>query len=120
MNLVECSILNAYVLDEFVRPGSHSSVGREKQDMLQFHEELADVLIGSFSSQQKPGRPLSIEEDRLNPSLSHYPDFVNKEMYCMLCQKHETRMLFHCKVYWCACRARNCFKDYHTRSYFSH
>ena len=92
--LLECSILNAYILDKFVRPAEHAAAGRQKRDMLQFREDLIDQLIGSFSSRRRPGRPPSVEQDRLIPSLGHYPEFDEQRGRCVVCfakgMRHET------------------------------
>ena len=72
---LECSILNAYILDSFIHTVEHAQVGRQKRDMLQFRQELVNQLIGSFCSWQRIGRPRNVEHERLNPSLGHYPEF---------------------------------------------
>ena len=44
-HLVECSVLNSYVLDGVVKPEEHARKGREKRDLLKFQIELAHQLV---------------------------------------------------------------------------
>ena len=73
------------ILDRFVRPAEHAAAGRQKRGMLQFREDLIVQLIGSFSSRRRPGRPPSVEQDRLIPSLGHYPEFDEQRGRCVVC-----------------------------------
>ena len=59
-HIIECAILNAYVLDSHVHPLEHALRGRKKRDYLSFRLQLAEELIGSFLV---PGREL--DEDDL-------------------------------------------------------
>ena len=43
--LIECSILNNFVLDSFVQTAAHASKVRKKRDLLTFMLELATDLI---------------------------------------------------------------------------
>ena len=57
--LLECSILNAYVLESFSDP-RHKELGRKKRDMKEFKTELATKLIDGFCARGKrvdPVRP---------------------------------------------------------------
>ena len=55
--LVECCILNSYVLDSHVHTASHQIKGTGKRDYLAFRLELARQLVGSYCSRQQHGRP---------------------------------------------------------------
>ena len=70
--ILECSILNAYVLHSFV----HTA---KKTDYLHFRLQLAEVLIGSFRSRRHAGLRRSEEharEEQLNNALGHWPESV--------------------------------------------
>ena len=85
---IDCSILNSFVLDSFVQTAAHASKGRKKRDLLSFRLELTTDLISSFSSRKRPGRPMSIlhgMHDRLNPTLGHYPEHIQKKIDCVVC-----------------------------------
>ena len=123
--LLECAILNAYILDRFVHPQEHAQVGRSKRDILEFREDLVDQLIGNFCSRQRVGRPLNAELDRLQPSLCHFPEFTKQRGRCVVClakdMRHETRAKCgHCSVRLCCSCVRNCFKLYHTKTDYVH
>ena len=53
--LVECSVLNSYVLAGVVKPEEHARKGRGKRDLLKFRLELAHQLVGGFTSHQRHG-----------------------------------------------------------------
>ena len=126
-HILECSILNAYVLYKTVP--STSPV--KKVDYLHFRLGLAESLIGSFSSRKRVGRQRSEEhlaEDRLNKALDHWPENAGARRLCVVCSKHGqvhhlTRLecrhesnfrCSHCKVHLCIHKERECFKKYHT------
>ena len=52
--IIECSLLNAYILERYAQPSLHdpSLRGRRRQDFLHFRLEVAEQLIGSFSFHQ--------------------------------------------------------------------
>ena len=79
--LVECSVLNSYVLDGVVKPEEHARKGRGKRDLLQFRLELAHQLVGGFTSHQCMGRPRIANNNlrRLTNTHTHWPVFVNKK-----------------------------------------
>jgi len=88
--LVECSLLNAYVLDCIAFPSDHQQRGRNKSDFLSFRLKVAQQLIAGFSSRKKAGRPRSAEYDnltRLNPLLGHWPTRVDDKRLCSLYKK---------------------------------
>ena len=57
-----------------------------KSDVLQFRLELAHELVGGFSSRKVAGRPRSMEHERLNSSLGHWPVMFirNLTVLCVL------------------------------------
>lgn len=129
--ILECSILNSFVLDGHVRPVDHACCGRAKRDSLQFRFELANLLIGNFTSRKRPGRRLSSEHaalERLNWTLGHWPVHENRKSDCVVCagfrnrkklpragNRHESRIkCSHCNVYLCVGPERDCFRKYHT------
>ena len=64
-HIVECSTLNAYILESHARPVQHALRGRNKRDFLKYRIELAHLLIADFSSRRRQaGRRLS--EDSMN------------------------------------------------------
>ena len=64
-HLLECSLLNTYVLDGLAFPDLHARRGHNKSDHLSFHLEVAAGLIGLFSSRQRAaGGPKCSNEDR--------------------------------------------------------
>lgn len=129
--ILECALLNSFVLDGYVWPADHARLGRAKRDILEFRLELANELIGSFSSRKRPGRQLSSEHaqmGRMNWTLGHWPEPVERKSDCVVCagiivrkklprsgNRHESRtQCSHCKVHLCVAPGRNCFKKYHT------
>ena len=58
-HILECAILNAYVLDSHIHPLEHALRGRCKRDFLTFILQLAEELIGGFSSRKRAGRRAS-------------------------------------------------------------
>ena len=120
--IVECAILNAYVLDKYINPSEHASLGRKKKDTLGFRLELIASLIGQFSSRKRLGRPRSQIHDqpsRLNLTLGHWPVFSELKARCIVCsaagQRHETYVQCSlCQVPLCVTRGKDCFKKYHT------
>ena len=128
--LVECAILNSYVMDGHLRNVEHTQRGRKKRDVLQFRLELASELIGGFSSRKSPGRSCSTELERLNGSLGHWPVHVKNKLDCVVCSaiickkhlprsknRHESRIqCSHCKVHLCVAPGRDCFLKYHKLS----
>ena len=108
--ILECAMLNRFLLDGYVRPAEHARSGRAKRDMLEFRLELANELIGSFTSRKRPGRRLSSEHSqfgRLNRTLGHWPVYVKRKSDCVVCaarivknklpragNRHESRIRF--------------------------
>ena len=130
-HILECCILNAYVLDSHVRPLEHALRGRKKRDYLSFRIELAEMLIGTFRSRQRAGRRVSAEHsqlDRLNPALGHWPVSATNKLDCVVCSlrrkkqglpragnRHESRIkCCHCNVHLCVDQERDCFCKYHS------
>lgn len=75
-HIVECCALNAYVLDSHIHPLEHALRGRKKRDFLTFRLQLAEELIGGFSSRKRVGRRPSGEHQnlrRLTVDLGHWP-----------------------------------------------
>jgi len=86
--LIECSLLNAYVLDGIAFPGDHQKRGRSKSDFLSFLLKIAEQLLFGYSSRKKAGRPRSSEYNnltRLNIELGHWPIKVEDKKDCKLC-----------------------------------
>jgi len=82
LHVIECSLLNAYVLDGLAHPDLHSIRGSKKRDFLSFRLEVAKDLIGSFRVKKKPGHPRADEYsdlDRLNGKLDHWPVKTTKK-----------------------------------------
>lgn len=46
--IIECSLLNAYILERHVKPIEHQLRGQKKRDFLRFRIEVAEELIGTF------------------------------------------------------------------------
>ena len=125
---LECSILNAYILERHAKPLQHALRGRNKRDFLRFRLELAEQLIGTFRSRKRAGRRRSTESDRLKPQLGHLPIQVANKLECVVCNtrraklkltrsqlRHETRFkCTHCNVHLCIDQNRQCFQKYHT------
>ena len=129
--IIECAVLNAYVLDSYYRTAQHQAQGRRKRDYLTFRLELAEELIGGFSSRKRAGRRRSDENqqlDRLNIELGHLPVAVQQKLECTVCNmkrqklgmsrsqfRHESQIVCSvCKVHLCIHIDRNCFQKYHT------
>ena len=94
--LVECAILNSYVIDGHLRNVEHTQRGRKKRDVLQFRLELASELIGGFSPRKSLRLSCSTELEHLNGSLGHWPVHVKNKLDCVVCsaiirKKHLTR-----------------------------
>ena len=107
---------------------------RKKHDYLEFRLQLAEELIGSFTSRTRAvGRPRSLEHQqavRLDSTKSHLPVFSDISHDCVVCSRvrevrkltrsqyrHETKikcMVMQCDVSLCVNGARNCFVKYHT------
>ena len=51
-HIIECSILNTYVIESDAKPVDHARRGRSKRDYLKFRIELATELIGTFCSRK--------------------------------------------------------------------
>ena len=62
--VVECAILNAFILDKSICPREHTLVGR-KRDTLYFRLELVSGLIGGFSSRKGARCPRSLYQNNL-------------------------------------------------------
>ena len=129
--VIECAVLNAYVLESHAKPLEHALHGRQKRDFLRFRVELAEQLIGSFRSRKRAGRRPSAEsqqEERLKPELGHWPLQVHNKLECVVCNmksskqhlsrseyRHESRFICsHCNVHLCIAEDRDCFRKYHT------
>ena len=119
--MIESAILNSYVVDGYVRTTEHSMKGRAKMDFLKFRLEVATDLVGSFSSRKRPGRRVSSSHDqheRLNPSLGHWPAYVESKSDCVVYaaritkhhiprsdNRHESRVICSvCKVHPLCCQ----------------
>lgn len=129
-HLVECSVLNSYVLDGVVKPEEHARKGNGKRDLLKFQIELAHQLVGGFTSHQHMGRPRTANSNlrRLTNVHNHWPVFVNKKDNCVVCReiirvknlptignRHESKITCEaCEVYLCITNDRDSFKRYHT------
>ena len=121
-HILECAILNAYVLDSHIHPLEHALRGRRKRDFLTFRLQLAEELIGGFSSRKRAGRRASGEHQnlqRLKVDLGHWPQQSAKSRSCVVCNatktRHETSIVCSvCKVHLCIHGSRECFKKYHT------
>ena len=130
--ILECCILNSYVLDSHVRELAHKKKGRSKLDILKFHLELGQQLIGCYSCRSLPGRPRSdihTTSQHLQINHKHWPILTNKKNNCVVCagkkirkklpargNHHETRIKCKfCNTYLCVATDRNCFEDNHTK-----
>ena len=131
-HLIECALLNAYILERYANPSLYSPSSRVKRDFLGFRIDVANQLIGSFHFRQRAGRPPSSEhrtEQRLNRQLDHWPIQETSKRECVVCstkraKQHLTRsQLWHesrfkccyCNVHLCISTDRDCFKSYHTK-----
>ena len=79
--VIQCCLLNSYVLNSHTHPVEHARLGRHKTDFFQFREEASE-LVGSFSSRKRVGRQQSAENqqlDWLNRELDHFPVHVAEE-----------------------------------------
>ena len=130
-HIIECAILNAYVLESHTKPLEHALRGRSKRDFLRFRLQLAEELIGSFRSRKRAGRRRSDEHEqaaRLKPHHGHWPVQVTSKLDCVVCStirqkrklprgemRHESRIrCSYCNVALCVHQDRDCFKKYHT------
>ena len=126
--LLECSLLNAYVLHGLAFPDLHQCKGRSKVDFLTFRMEVATQLIGGFCSRKRACYSRSSEyTDRLNVQLGHWPTKVVNKRDCVVCLakqnklhllrsevRHQTRNKCSvCNVYLCIEQERDCFAKYH-------
>ena len=124
-HVLECAILNAYVLDSHIHPLEHALRGR-KRDYLTFRLQLTEELIGGFSSRKRAGRRPSGEHlnmQRLTIDLGHWPEQSPKSLGCVVCKtkksRHESCIICSvCKVHLCIHGSRDCFKKYHTLVYW--
>ena len=81
-HILECAILNAYVLDSYIHPLEQALRGRKKRDYLTFRLQLAEELIGGFCSRKRAGRRPSCEHRRLTVDLGHWPQQSQKSQHC--------------------------------------
>ncbi len=82
--LVKVSILNSYCLYK------HTHTGSARLDYLGFRFQLAEEMIGTFRGRSHVGRPRSsesLELERLNVSLGHWPSSVAKCLEYVACNK---------------------------------
>lgn len=47
-HVIECSILNAYILEKHAKPLEHALRGRRKRDFLRFRIELEEEILVRF------------------------------------------------------------------------
>ena len=77
--------LNSYIMEAHVRP---ACTQRFSQEGLPGHRlELAMLLIDTFCSGKRPGRPQTDEHAqhiRLNRDLDHYPRQMDKHKRCVV------------------------------------
>ena len=93
-----------------------------KRDYLSFRLQLAEELIGGFSSWKRAGRRPSGEHlnmQRLTVDLGHWPEQSPKSLGCVVCKtkksRHESCIICSVsKVHLCIHGSRDCFKKYHT------
>ena len=132
--LLECSLLNAYILYSNKFPDSCNQRGRKKLDFLSFRLKVASQLIGTTEAREKAGgRPRSDDYqqlERLNVELGHWPVHTENKMECIVCStirskrnltrkemRHESRIkCCKCNVHLRTDESRNCFTLYHTKS----
>ena len=60
-HLVECSLLNAYVLDGLAFPQLHAQKGSKNRDFLSFRLDMVMGLVNSFHSRKQASHPRSGE-----------------------------------------------------------
>ncbi len=126
--VIEVAALNGYIVYKAGLPSSESC----KYDYMKYRIDLAEDLIGSFSSRPLAmGRPRSVGHQqvlRLDTSKNHLPDIDSGVHQCVVCCKirdvrkltrsqmrHETKVKCSvCDVNLCLTSGRNCFKKYHT------
>ena len=87
-HIVECAILNTYILDSHIHPLEHALRGRKKWDYLSFQLQLAEELIGSLTSHKRAGRRWSGEHtytQRLAPEFGHWPQESPTSQCCVVC-----------------------------------
>ena len=80
--IIECCILNSYVLHGYSHEAAHKQKGRAKLDVLKFRLELGHQLIGTYSSRSLPGRPRSDSHTislRLQKNHQHWPILMKKK-----------------------------------------
>ena len=115
-HLVECSLLNAYVLDGLAFPQCHAQKRSKKRDFLSFHLDVAMELVGSFHSRKWTGFPRSgkySDLQRMDLQHSHWPVGTKRKAECVVCSKrraklhlqlsncrHENRVI-HMFLLWC-------------------
>lgn len=75
--IVECSLLNTYILERHVKPLGHQLREHKKRDFMRFRTEVAEELIGTFRSRKRAGRRRSSEMDRLKVELGHWKFLKN-------------------------------------------
>ena len=110
--VIECSIMNAFVLLSFVKSGSEREMRYLNNRII-----LAKGLIGSFSDCRRIGSTESCNLLHLNLSLGHFPGCAGSRHRCVVCSKHGER-----RDMWCVCSVdlcdaltgRECFRRYHT------
>ena len=131
--IIECALLNAYLLEKNLEPELHSPSmrGRKKRDYLGFRLDVAEQFIGSHTLSLRSGRPSRLDTadstttPRLDTSLRHYPIQDSKKMKCVVCNtkrlktgvdiRHESRIkCSYCGVFLCMHKDRDCFQKYHT------
>ena len=130
-HLIECALLNAYILERYANPSLYNGSSRAKRDFLSFRIDVANQLIGSFHYRHRAGRPPSGEHrtlQRLDLQLNHWPVQETTKKECVVCSmkrtkqqlirsqlRHESRFkCCCCNVHLCISTDRDCFKSYHT------
>ena len=83
--IIECSLLNAYILEKDAKTLEHVLRGHKKRDFLRFRIEVAEELIGTFRSRKRAGRRRSSEADRLKMELGHWLIQVPEKRECVAC-----------------------------------
>ena len=82
--MIECALLNAYILESHTNQSGHSQEGREKRDYLKFQLDLANQLIGNHTSGKLPQHQYG-NCDRLNTDLGHWPVQETHKLWCVVC-----------------------------------